>query len=85
LDWGVNDLEENNIDISGNMDLDSTLEELSMQLKVNETLILDIEDDSQNQTDVIYDTLVLKGYSVIRNFIKGKSVIIINRNKSFYF
>jgi len=67
------------------MDLDSTLEELSMQLKVNETLILDIEDDSQNQTDVIYDTLVLKGYSVIRNFIKGKSVIIINRNKSFYF
>jgi len=81
----VNDLEENNIDISGNMDLDSTLEELSMQLKVNETLILDIEDDSQNQTDVIYDTLVLKGYSVIRNFIKGKSVIIINRNKSFYF
>ncbi len=81
----MNDLEENNIDISGNMDLDSTLEELSMQLKVNETLILDIEDDSQNQTDVIYDTLVLKGYSVIRNFIKGKSVIIINRNKSFYF
>gem|GEM_PF-6395502 len=78
-------MEENNIDISGNMDLDSTLEELSMQLKVNETLILDIEDDSQNQTDVIYDTLVLKGYSVIRNFIKGKSVIIINRNKSFYF
>ena len=62
-------MEENNIDIAGNMDMDSTLEELSMQLKVNETLILDIEDDSQNQTDVIYDTLVLKGYSVIRNYI----------------
>jgi len=78
-------LEENNIDIAGNMDMDSTLEELSMQLKVNETLILDIEDDSQNQTDVIYDTLVLKGYSVIRNYIKGKSIIIINKNKNLYF
>ena len=78
-------MEENNIDIAGNMDMDSTLEELSMQLKVNETLILDIEDDSQNQTDVIYDTLVLKGYSVIRNYIKGKSIIIINKNKNLYF
>ncbi len=77
-------MEENNNEIMVNMDLDSTLEELSRGLKADETLVLDIEDDSQNQTDVIYDTLVLKGYSVIRNFIKGKSIIIVNKNKNFH-
>lgn len=81
---GVKKMEENNNEIMVNMDLDSTLEELSRGLKADETLVLDIEDDSQNQTDVIYDTLVLKGYSVIRNFIKGKSIIIVNKNKNFH-
>ncbi|KNY28606.1 hypothetical protein Bccel_3880 [Pseudobacteroides cellulosolvens ATCC 35603 = DSM 2933] len=77
-------MEDNNNELIYNMDLDSTLEELSKGLKADETLVLDIEDDSQNQTDVIYDTLVLKGYSVIRNFIKGKSIIIVNKNKNLY-
>ncbi|WP_242853048.1 hypothetical protein [Pseudobacteroides cellulosolvens] len=80
----MNNLEDNNNELIYNMDLDSTLEELSKGLKADETLVLDIEDDSQNQTDVIYDTLVLKGYSVIRNFIKGKSIIIVNKNKNLY-
>ncbi|HEY9062145.1 MAG TPA: hypothetical protein VIO64_16845 [Pseudobacteroides sp.] len=68
-----------------NMDIDSTLEELSSGLRVGETLVLDLEDDNQNQTDVIYDTLVLKGFSVIGDFIKGKSIIIINKNKNLNF
>lgn len=75
----------NNDPAIGNMDIDSTLEELSRGLRADETLVLDLEHDNQNQTDVIYDTLVLKGFSVIRDFIKGKSIIIINKNKKHNF
>jgi hypothetical protein len=78
----VNILEDKNNDAVVNMDIDSTLEELSRGLRADETLVLDIEDDSENQTDVIYDTLVLKGFSVIRNLIKGKSIIIVSKNKN---
>ncbi len=67
-----------------NLDIDSTLEEISRELKADETLVLDIGNNFQNQSDVIYDTLVLKGYNVKKMFRNGKNQIIVSKNKTKY-
>jgi hypothetical protein len=60
-----------------NLNIDSTLEEISRELKANETLILDIGNNCFNQTDTIYDTLVMKGYSVRKSFKNGRNQIVV--------
>lgn len=67
-----------------NLDIDSTLEEISRELKADETLVLDIGNNFQNQSDVIYDTLVLKGYNVKKMFRNGKNQIVVSKNKTKY-
>jgi hypothetical protein len=65
-----------------NLDIDSTLEEISRELKADETLVLDIGNNFQNQSDIIYDTLVLKGYNVKKMFRNGKNQIVVSKNKN---
>lgn len=60
-----------------NLNIDSTLEEISKELKENDTLILDIGNNYYNQTDTIYDTLVMKGYDVRKSFRNGRNQIIV--------
>jgi hypothetical protein len=59
--------------------IDSTLEQISKELKFNETLILDIEDNCCSQSDTIYDTLVMRGYDVKKSFKKGRNQIVVNK------
>jgi len=73
-------MENNGNIINGeNLNVDSTLEEVSQVLKPGETLILDIGNNYSGQTDVIYDTLVLRGFNVKKTFRNGRNQIIINR------
>ncbi len=58
--------------------IDSTLEEISRELKSGETLILDVGNNYFEQTDVIYDTLVMQGYNVKKSFRNGRNQIIVN-------
>lgn len=60
-----------------NLNFDSTLNELSRELKPGETLILDIGNNYFHQTDEIYDTLVMKGYDVRKSFKNGRNQIIV--------
>jgi hypothetical protein len=62
-----------------NLNIDSTLEKISNELKSGETLILDVGNNYFHQTDAIYDTLVLKGYSVKKSFLNGRNQIIVSR------
>lgn len=77
-------MQDDNIVNAENLDVDSTLEEISRGLKADETLILDISNSLQNQTDVIYDTLVLRGYDVKKTYRKGINQIIVSKNKIKY-
>lgn len=77
-------MQDDNIVNAENLDVDSTLEEISRGLKADETLILDISNNLQNQTDVIYDTLVLRGYDVKKTYRKGINQIIVSKNKIKY-
>ena len=63
-----------------NLDIDSTLNDVSRELKPGETLILDVGNNYFNQTDEIYDTLVMKGYNVKKTFRNGRNQIIVNRD-----
>ena len=58
---------------------DATLDEISEELKPGETLVLDVSDCDVRQTDVIYDTLVMKGYDVKMSSDKGKEQVIVFR------
>ena len=60
-----------------NLNFDSTLGDLSRELKPGETLILDIGNNYFHQTDEIYDTLVMKGYEVRKSFKNGRNQIIV--------
>ncbi|HHW00866.1 MAG TPA: hypothetical protein GXX36_15115 [Clostridiaceae bacterium] len=65
------------------LNIDSTLEEISKHLGANETLILDVGNNYFNQTDKIYDTLIMRGYDVRKSFKNGRNQIIVNnRNNS---
>lgn len=65
-----------------NLNIDSTLDEISRQLGSNETLILDVGNNYFNQTDKIYDTLIMRGYDVRKSFKNGRNQIVVaNRKK----
>ena len=59
------------------LNIDATLEDISKQLRKGETLILDVGNNRFNQTDIIYDTLVLRGFKVRKSFKNGRNQIII--------
>ncbi|HEY8348240.1 MAG TPA: hypothetical protein VIM13_00190 [Clostridia bacterium] len=61
------------------LQIDATLNEISRELKPGETLILDIGNNYFEQTDEIYDTLVLRGYNVRKTFRNGRNQIIVSR------
>jgi predicted acyl esterase len=63
-----------------NLNIDTTLNDISRELKPGETLVLDIGNNYFNQTDEIYDTLVMKGYDVKKSFRNGRNQIIVSRN-----
>jgi len=64
------------------LNIDSTLDEISKHLGTNETLILDVGNNYFNQTDKIYDTLVMRGYDVRKSFKNGRNQIIVNNRKN---
>jgi hypothetical protein len=59
--------------------INSTLGEISRQLKSGETLVLDVGNNYFEQTDIIYDTLVMQGYNVRKSFRNGRNQIIVNK------
>ena len=61
------------------LNFDSTLNDLSRELKPGETLVLDIGNNYFHQTDEIYDTLVMKGFDVRKSFKNGRNQIIVNK------
>jgi len=64
------------------LNIDSTLEEISKALQHNETLVLDVGNNYFNQTDIIYDTLVTRGYDVRKSFRNGRNQIIVTNRKN---
>lgn len=62
-----------------NLNIDTTLNEISHELKPGETLVLDIGNNYFHQTDEIYDTLVMRGYEVRKSFRNGRNQIIVNK------
>ncbi|TYQ16433.1 UNVERIFIED_CONTAM: hypothetical protein Cloal_2972 [Acetivibrio alkalicellulosi] len=64
-----------------NLNIDSTLEKLSQELKSDETLVLDVGNNYYNQTDTIYDKLVMKGYDVKKSFRNGRNQILVSMKK----
>lgn len=63
------------------LNIDSTLESISKELMQGETLVLDIGNNYFNQTDEIYDTLVLRGYDVKKSFRNGRNQILVSRKR----
>ena len=61
------------------LNIDTTLHEISRELKPGETLILDIGNNYFHQTDEIYDTLVMRGYDVKKSFKNGRNQIIVSK------
>lgn len=64
-----------------NLNIDSTLESISKELGLGETLVLDIGNNYFHQTDEIYDTLVLRGYNVRKSFRNGRNQIIVSKKQ----
>ena len=65
------------------LNIDSTLDQLSKDMHPGETLILDIGNNYYNQTDEIFDTLVLKGYDVKKTFRNGRNQILVHKKSNF--
>lgn len=63
------------------VNIDSTLDDISAQLKSGETLILDVGNNYFNQTDTIYDKLIMRGFDVKKSFKNGRNQIIVNRKR----
>ncbi len=61
------------------LQIDTTLNEISKELRPGETLILDIGNNYFEQTDEIYDTLVMRGYDVRKSFRNGRNQIMVSR------
>ena len=73
--------DENIINAESITNIDMTLDQISEKLEKNDTLILDIGNNYFNQTDSIYDKLVMRGYDVKKSFKNGRNqVIIVNKN-----
>jgi len=68
-----------NIINAESLNIDTTLKEISNELRPGETLILDIGNNYFNQTDEIFDTLVLRGYDVRKTFRNGRNQIIVSK------
>lgn len=64
---------------SENFQAVTTLQEISRILKPGETLILDIGNNYFNQADVIYDTLVMRGYDVKKYVNNGRNQILVSK------
>ena len=62
-----------------NINIDTTLEQISREIKPGETLILDIGNNYYDQTDQIYDTLVMRGYDVKKTVRNGRNQIIVSK------
>lgn len=73
--------EKNEILNAESLNIDATLEKLSHELQNNETLILDIGNNYFNQTDTIYDSLVMKGYDVKKSFKNGRNQILVSKKQ----
>lgn len=61
------------------LNIDTTLNDISSELKPGETLILDIGNNYFHQTDEIYDTLVMRGYEVRKSLKNGRNQIIVSK------
>lgn len=61
-----------------NTNIDTTLEDISRELRPGETLVLDIGNNYYNQADDIYDTLVTRGYDVRKSYRNGRNQILVN-------
>lgn len=61
------------------LNIDTTLSEISGELRPGETLVLDIGNNYYHQTDEIYDTLVMRGYEVRKSFRNGRNQIIVSK------
>ncbi len=61
------------------LNIDTTLSEISCELKPGETLVLDIGNNYFHQADEIYDTLIMRGYEVRKSFRNGRNQIIVNK------
>lgn len=61
------------------LNIDTTLNDISSELKPGETLILDIGNNYFHQTDEIYDTLVMRGYEVRKSFKNGRNQIVVSK------
>lgn len=72
---------DNNTEIinAESLNIDSTLEKLSEEIKRNETLILDVGNNYFHQTDAIYDSLIMKGYDAKKSFKNGRNQILVSR------
>lgn len=76
----ANFYEDNDRVINGeNLNVDSTLEQISREIRPGETLILDIGNNYFHQTDQIYDTLVMRGYDVRKTFRNGRNQILVSK------
>lgn len=64
-----------------NTNIDATLDQLSGELQRGETLILEVDQNRLDQSDTIYDTLVMRGYDVRRAFKNGRNQIIVSKKQ----
>jgi predicted acyl esterase len=60
------------------LNIDTTLQQISSELRPGETLILDVGNNYFHQTDEIYDTLVMRGYEVKKTFRNGRNQILVS-------
>lgn len=73
--------ENENIVNAESLNIDNTLQEVSQKLQYGETLVLDVGNNYFEQTDVIYDTLVMRGYDVKKSFKNGRNQIIVQKKQ----
>ncbi|MCX8129816.1 MAG: hypothetical protein N3I35_06925 [Clostridia bacterium] len=59
--------------------VETTLEDISKELRPGETLVLDIGNNYFHQTDNIYDTLVMRGFDVKKSFKNGRNQILVHK------
>jgi len=63
-----------------NLNIDTTLEQIAKEIKLGETLILDIGNNYFHQTDEIFDVLILRGYEVKKTYRNGRNQLIVKKN-----
>jgi hypothetical protein len=60
-------------------DIDASLQDIMLELKRGETIVFDVGDNEDDDTDPIYDTLVMKGFHVKKTFMNGRHSIIVTK------